>query len=182
MSLAADTRAYVDGNARDLAVVCRPARTGVPKALLRFLMDQEQRIARANRSRGRPLLYAISTYRFRRKLRLRCPTTRPPCMRLCLAYPGYPRRYIEGESPHLWRDLQSRVLRNRRSAAPIVLGADQLHTYRERSLAPHQHRTKLGSAAILMLMTNCSYVSCSTRSSPTVAHLRICDERHARRP
>jgi hypothetical protein len=28
-------------------------------------------------------------------------------MRLCLAYPGNPRCYIEGESPHLWRDIQS---------------------------------------------------------------------------
>ena len=28
------------------------------------------------------------------------PTTRPPCMRLCLAEPGNPRCYIEGESPH----------------------------------------------------------------------------------
>jgi integrase len=28
-------------------------------------------------------------------------------MRLCPAYPGNPRRYIEGESPHSWRDIQS---------------------------------------------------------------------------
>src|SRR5262245_37509750 len=28
-------------------------------------------------------------------------------MRLCLAYPGNPRCYIEGESPHLWRRTYS---------------------------------------------------------------------------
>jgi hypothetical protein len=28
-------------------------------------------------------------------------------MRLYPAYPGNPRRYIEGESPRLWRDIQS---------------------------------------------------------------------------
>src|SRR5262249_23579111 len=27
----------------------------------------------------------------------------PPCLRLCPAHPGNPRRNIEGESPHLWK-------------------------------------------------------------------------------
>jgi NAD(P)-dependent dehydrogenase (short-subunit alcohol dehydrogenase family) len=30
-------------------------------------------------------------------------------MRLCPAYPSNPRSYIEGESPHLWRDIQSKL-------------------------------------------------------------------------
>jgi hypothetical protein len=35
-----------------------------------------------------------------RNARIVCwPTTRPPCLRLCPANPGNPRRNIEGESP-----------------------------------------------------------------------------------
>ena len=35
------------------------------------------------------------------------PHACPPCMRLCPAHPGNPRRYIEGESPIWARDIQS---------------------------------------------------------------------------
>jgi hypothetical protein len=54
------------------------------------------------------------------KSSLRCPTTRPPCMRLCPAYPGNPRRYIEGESPHLWRRTYSlaEVIEHQVSGSP----------------------------------------------------------------
>lgn len=54
---------------------------------------------------------------------------------------------------------ETRVLPNR--TAPIVLGADQPHKLTE---SDHSHiistAQATGSAAILILMMNCSYVSC----------------------
>src|SRR5262249_22081362 len=38
---------------------------------------------------------------------VKMPHDSPPCMRLCPADPGNPRRYIEGESPRLWRGTYS---------------------------------------------------------------------------
>jgi O-methyltransferase involved in polyketide biosynthesis len=56
-------------------------------------------------------------------------------MRLCLAYPGNPRRYIEGESPHLWRDIQSSTYGSKQVAKwlkkirePFLFGLDAEET------------------------------------------------------
>jgi hypothetical protein len=40
-------------------------------------------------------------------------------------YPGNPRRYIEGESPHLWRDIQSKVAL--RHAIPVLGGLHHIY-------------------------------------------------------
>src|SRR5215813_4498999 len=59
-------------------------------------------------------------------------------MRLCLAYPGNPRRYIEGGSPHSWRDRQSMRV--------AVLGAGSTALANAWLLAQGGHEVRIWSA------------------------------------